>query len=61
LFLDGVERLVVVNVDLSVEVIVGNGGDRCGCIRSSGGLGRHVWGGRNESAFPKDKMNKSCF
>jgi hypothetical protein len=22
---------------------------------------RHVWGGRNESGFPKDKMNKTCF
>jgi hypothetical protein len=22
---------------------------------------RHVWGGRNEGSFPKDKTNKTCF
>jgi hypothetical protein len=59
--LDGVKRFIVVNVDLGVEVVVGDSGDRCSCIKRSRGLGRHVWGSRNESGFPKDKMNKSCF
>jgi hypothetical protein len=49
LFLDRVEGLVVVNMDLGVEVVVGNSGGRCSCIRSSGGLRQHVWGSRNEN------------
>jgi hypothetical protein len=61
LFLNGVEGFIVVDMDLSVEVVVGNGGDRCNCIRGSG-LRRHVWGRNRKASFFKDKMkNKSCF
>jgi hypothetical protein len=61
LLLDRVKGLVIVNVDLGVKVVVGDSGDGCSCVRSSGGLGRHVWGGRNKGGFPKDKTDKSCF
>jgi hypothetical protein len=60
LLLDRVEGFIVVDVDLSVEVVVGDSGDGCSCVRGSGGLRQHVWG-RNEDGFPKDKMDKSCF
>jgi hypothetical protein len=59
--LDGVERFVVVDMNLSVKVVVGDSGYRCSCIGGGGRKVRHVWGGRNECGFPKDKMNKSCF
>jgi hypothetical protein len=58
LLLDGVERFIVANMNLSVEIIGGDGGYGHGCV---GGGSRHVWGGRNECGFPKDKMDKSCF
>jgi hypothetical protein len=38
-----VEGLVVVDMDLSIEVVVGDSGDGCGCVRGSSRLGRHVW------------------
>jgi hypothetical protein len=56
-----VEGLIVVDMDLGVKVVVGDCGYGCGCIGGGSGLRRHVWGGRNESGFPKDKMNKTCF
>jgi hypothetical protein len=59
--LNRVEGLVIVDVNLSVEVVVGDSGYGCSCIGGSSGLRRHVWGSRNESSFPKDKTNKICF
>jgi hypothetical protein len=59
LLLDGVERFVVTNMNLGVKVVGWNGGYGCSCVGSR--LLRHVWGGRNESSFPKDKTNKTCF
>jgi hypothetical protein len=56
-----VKGFIVVDVDLSIEVVVGDGGNRCGCVRGSSRLRRHVWGGRNEDSFPKDMTGKSCF
>jgi hypothetical protein len=61
LFLDGVERFVVVDMNLGVKVVVGDSGYRCSCVGGGSRKVRHVWGGRNECGFPKDKMNKSCF
>jgi hypothetical protein len=61
LFLDRMEGLVVVNVNLGVKEIVGDGGYGRGCVRGSSGYLRHVWGGRNEGSFPKDETNKTCF
>jgi hypothetical protein len=61
LFLDRVEGLIVVDMNLSVKVIVGDGGYRCGCVGGSSGLRGHVWGGRNEDGFPKDMTGKGCF
>jgi hypothetical protein len=61
LFLYRVKGFVVVDENLSVEVVVGDGGDRCGCIRGSSGLRRHVWGGRNEDGFTKDMTGKAVF
>jgi hypothetical protein len=49
LFLDGVEGLVVVNMDLGVEVVIGNSGDGSSSIGGSGGLRRH------------DRRSKFCF
>jgi hypothetical protein len=55
LFLDRVEGFVVVDMNLSIEVVVRNGGNRCSCKRGGKGLRRHVWGGRNRKAtFPKE-------
>jgi hypothetical protein len=61
LLLDGVERFIVANMNLGIEVVGGNGGYGCSCIGCSSGLLRHVWGGRNECGFPKDKTDKGCF
>jgi hypothetical protein len=61
LLLNGVERFVVSNMNLGVEVVGRDSGYGCGCVGGSGRWLRHVWGGRNESSFPKDKMNKTCF
>jgi hypothetical protein len=36
LLLDGVERFIVADMNLSVKVVGGNGGYRCGCIGGSG-------------------------
>jgi hypothetical protein len=36
LLLDGVERFVVANMNLGVEVVGGNSGYGCGCIGGSG-------------------------
>jgi hypothetical protein len=61
LFLDRVEGFIVVNMDLSVEVVVGNNGDGSSSVGGSSGLRRHDWGGRNENNFPKDRRSKFCF
>jgi hypothetical protein len=61
LFLDRVEGLIVVNVNLGVKEIVGDSGYGCSCVGGGSGYLRHVWGGRNEGGFPKDKMDKTCF
>jgi hypothetical protein len=61
LLLDGMERFIVANMNLNVKVVGWNSGYGCGCIGGSGRWLRHVWGDRNESSFPKDKTNKSCF
>jgi hypothetical protein len=37
LLLDGVERFVVANMDLSIKVVGGDSGYGCGCIGGSGG------------------------
>jgi hypothetical protein len=54
LFLDGVERFIVVDMGLSIEVVVGDCRDGCCCIRG-GGLRRHVWDRNGKATFPKDK------
>jgi hypothetical protein len=36
LVLDGVERFIVANMNLGVEVVGGNGGYGCGCVGGSG-------------------------
>jgi hypothetical protein len=61
LFLDRVEGLVVVDMNLGVKIVVGDGGYRGSCVGGGGRKMRHVWGGRNECSFPKDETNKSCF
>jgi hypothetical protein len=56
-----VEGLVVVDMNLGVKVVVGDSGYGRSCIGGSSRLRRHVWGGRNENGFPKDRTGKSCF
>jgi hypothetical protein len=44
LFLDRVEGLIVVHMNLGVKEIVGDGRYRCGCVGGSSRYLRHVWG-----------------
>jgi hypothetical protein len=53
LLLDRVEGLVIVDMNLGVEVVVGNSGYRCSCVGCGRGLRRHVWGVEMNAVFLK--------
>jgi hypothetical protein len=61
LFLDRVEGLVIVDVNLGVKEIVGDGGYGRGCIGGSSGYLRHVWGVGMKAVFLKMKRIRSVF
>jgi hypothetical protein len=53
LLLNRVEGLIVVDVNLGVEVVVGDSGYGCSCIGGGSGLRRHVWGVAMKVVFLK--------
>jgi hypothetical protein len=58
LLLDGVERFVIADMNLGVEVVGGDSGYGCGCVGSSG---RHVWGVGMNAVFLKIKQIRAVF
>jgi hypothetical protein len=55
LFLDRVEGLIVVDMNLGVKVVVGDSGYGRGCVGGGSGLRRHVWVVGMKAVFLKIK------
>jgi hypothetical protein len=59
LLLDGVERFIVANMNLSVKVVGWDGGYSCSCV--GGRQLRHVWGVGMNAVFLKIKRIRAVF